>query len=794
MSYSIYKFMTKRGTTAVVILAAVVFLSFFTVLEYYSEDNIVGISGSAIAGTNTTTNGTAYLEIKDQHERIGFGPNVSVLFFANYSNSTSGEAITTGNCIIEINDSTSATMTYNSSYDKFVYSHPGFSQGVYSWNVTCNDTIYNTTFTTDNITIHDHWLIFDPDFSINMMGLVNGSALLLDYDNDTYLDLFVTGINESGNKHTFLYRNNKTEFVDSGFSFTGVSHSDEVVMFLDSDNYPEIIYCGADSSGNPVTEIKSYDGSTFSAYSNDNLEDVSNCSLARLDFNKDQKTDLLLQGYNGTNNVGYLYINNGTELVLNKTFAGAQTSEFIVYDLNNDTYEDFFVLGSAENFAVEISDFYFNVNGSNITSNITYALSNAVNYPEVALFDINGDENDDLFVSGQDNGGNALNTLYIYNETSQKFEDKTATHISGLDSTVSRGCVGAADFTGNGYLDLYVSGINPSIIGSNASIYTNDGTQLTYNASMSKGLIYNKYGSCVFGDIDKASNSPDYLMSGAYCEYVPPVYQCINDGSSYTAYNSVVTAFGSYDTSNSVTSPLNYLLSSLLYDGYCGDGIVDIFEECDGSNLDGETCASQLGSGYTGTLTCSACSFDTSACVAPSSSPSTGGSAGGSSVRDDEPEFLFIDYTMIFYSNGDSETRQNQLSYTTQESLKEAFLSYLTQLGISEGDIDYILYNEMKYYDLDSLLEAIYNSGSEDPVVIIIYLKEDDETITFELVGNQEELNQEVMFILSAIKEMYGINVEIKIISPDVITQALVEALTYTNILYDYLFPLNLLL
>ena len=49
----------------------------------------------------------------------------------------------------------------------------------------------------------------------------------------------------------------------------------------------------------------------------------------------------------------------------------------------------------------------------------------------------------------------------------------------------------------------------------------------------------------------------------------------------------------------------------------CGDGLVVGGEECDGSNLDGEDCASQLGSGYTGTLTCSSCNFNTSGCVAP---------------------------------------------------------------------------------------------------------------------------------------------------------------------------------
>lgn len=48
----------------------------------------------------------------------------------------------------------------------------------------------------------------------------------------------------------------------------------------------------------------------------------------------------------------------------------------------------------------------------------------------------------------------------------------------------------------------------------------------------------------------------------------------------------------------------------------CGDGVIEGGEECEGDNLNGETCESL---GYAGgTLTCDiACSFDTSGCIVP---------------------------------------------------------------------------------------------------------------------------------------------------------------------------------
>jgi hypothetical protein len=46
----------------------------------------------------------------------------------------------------------------------------------------------------------------------------------------------------------------------------------------------------------------------------------------------------------------------------------------------------------------------------------------------------------------------------------------------------------------------------------------------------------------------------------------------------------------------------------------CGDGVVDEGEDCDGTNLDGETCTS-LGY-YGGTLSCNDCTYDLASCRA----------------------------------------------------------------------------------------------------------------------------------------------------------------------------------
>ncbi len=50
----------------------------------------------------------------------------------------------------------------------------------------------------------------------------------------------------------------------------------------------------------------------------------------------------------------------------------------------------------------------------------------------------------------------------------------------------------------------------------------------------------------------------------------------------------------------------------------CGNGILEGTESCDSTNLNGKTCSSVLGTGWTGTLSCSnTCSFNTVQCTIP---------------------------------------------------------------------------------------------------------------------------------------------------------------------------------
>ncbi|MBW2981884.1 hypothetical protein KY343_03320 [Candidatus Woesearchaeota archaeon] len=79
------------------------------------------------------------------------------------------------------------------------------------------------------------------------------------------------------------------------------------------------------------------------------------------------------------------------------------------------------------------------------------------------------------------------------------------------------------------------------------------------------------------------------------------------------------------------TTPSNLVILNVTP---CGNSIVDSGEQCDNTNLSGQTC---IGLGYAGgSLSCTAlCTFDTSACT--SSAPSGGGGGGGGGGRPSAP-------------------------------------------------------------------------------------------------------------------------------------------------------------
>ena len=121
----------------------------------------------------------------------------------------------------------------------------------------------------------------------------------------------------------------------------------------------------------------------------------------------------------------------------------------------------------------------------------------------------------------------------------------------------------------------------------------------------------------------------------------------------------------------------------------CGDGVIQSGESCDGSNLNGKSCAMQ---GFSsGTLTCNSnCTFNTSACTS-APPPSSGGGGGGGYTA------VPVTTSVVFSGRAYSKStvtllKDAQIAATTIADANANF--QVSVSGISGGNYIFAVYSE----------------------------------------------------------------------------------------------------
>ena len=145
-----------------------------------------------------------------------------------------------------------------------------------------------------------------------LTGVSSSSVAWGDYDNDGDLDILLTGYAGSG-PVTKVYRNDNGVFVESGTvddAFTGVSASSAAWGDYDNDGDLDILLTGYAGSG-PVTKVYRNDNGSFgdSGTTDDAVTGVAFSSVAWGDYDNDGDLDILLTGWDGSNNVAKVYRN-----------------------------------------------------------------------------------------------------------------------------------------------------------------------------------------------------------------------------------------------------------------------------------------------------------------------------------------------------------------------------------------------------------------------------------------------------------------------------------------------------
>lgn len=234
-------------------------------------------------------------------------------------------------------------------------------------------------------------------------GLYLGSLAFTDIDNDSDLDLLITGSN-SGEESTKLYVNNGTgDFSEiTNTLFEDVNLSAVAFADVDGDNDPDVIISGQNSDNIKSTKLYLNDGNgNFIIANNDVFEDVSQGDIAFADIDGNNTMDVILTGQNNADTrVAKMYINDGAgnfTQVFGTPFTGVKDSTVDFSDVDGDTDLDVLITGSKGNGL--ISKLYTN-NGSGIFSEVIDTPFDNAYLTSVGFIDVNGDNLIDVLISG----------------------------------------------------------------------------------------------------------------------------------------------------------------------------------------------------------------------------------------------------------------------------------------------------------------------------------------------------------------------------------------------------------
>ncbi|RLD78967.1 MAG: hypothetical protein DRJ07_12450, partial [Bacteroidetes bacterium] len=368
----------------------------------------------------------------------------------------------------------------------------------------------------------------------------DGTISVLDYNNDTYLDIIIVGDTAGYNSSAIsrVYKNNNgngTFSIDPSINIIPLGTTTAIACgdYNDDDNTDFII--SGRYEGEPITKLYSNTGTNnfktkgvsipeqFSTF--DPLHNVWISSGEFADYDNDGFQDFIIIGLdNDSEYITKIYKNNGDntfseqkQIQLHDVYNGSVSWG----DYNNDNYQDILITGRDKDNNI-ISKIYKN-NGNNTFSEQTQIELIGIYYGSVAWGDYNNDNYLDILLCGRDDFNERRSIIYK-NDQNGNFEEQTQIELIGVyNSSVAWG-----DYNNDNYLDILLTGNSAN--GEISKIYKNNGNG-TFTEQTQTGLTDVYAGAVAWGDYDN-DNYLDILLTGyTVTESISKVYKNNGDGS-----------------------------------------------------------------------------------------------------------------------------------------------------------------------------------------------------------------------------------------------------------------------
>ncbi len=338
-------------------------------------------------------------------------------------------------------------------------------------------------------------------------------------------DLFITGTSSLSLPYNEpigeLYINDGSGYftLSQKSLFEGVGFSSVAFADVDGDSDQDLLVTGSkkfDSTnpyetpkGTPSTKLYLNQGNgIYEALLETPFEDVMNGSVAFADVDGDEDQDVLITGSSASIPTAKLYINNGQGIfseVEDTPFLGTFRGAVAFSDIEKDGDPDLLISGYTTISPLSsTTNLYVNDGKGNFELNPNTPFE-GIHAGTLTFSDLDGDEDEDLLITGENNEGFTIAKLYA-NDGQGFFTEVVDTNLRGTFLS----SVSVKDVDQDSDMDILVSG---SMTGGYATVlYMNNGDwEFTpLENTMFPGAIY---GSVAIEDVD-GDNKQDIFVSG----------------------------------------------------------------------------------------------------------------------------------------------------------------------------------------------------------------------------------------------------------------------------------------
>jgi len=243
--------------------------------------------------------------------------------------------------------------------------------------------------------------------SYDFEGYAFGVCKMADLNNDGLTDIIITGLNSAGSTVTDIYINEGADqFTVLDHAVPGVSSGDLEVFDFNNDSYLDVLVSGIGSGNQRLTELHINNKNNGFELKNVGLPDLRSTSLSIGDFNMDGFADLFISGNkSATTDISEIYKNNsGAAFILEETFPDLEQGSSQWGDYDHDGDLDLLING------LEGSSFktylYENTLPGFTDSGIGFP---GLTEGEVSWLDYNNDDKLDLLINGYSSLGPITN-------------------------------------------------------------------------------------------------------------------------------------------------------------------------------------------------------------------------------------------------------------------------------------------------------------------------------------------------------------------------------------------------